>query len=241
VRPFFNYYGGKWRLAPRYPKPIHDTIIEPFAGSAGYSTRHPQKKVILYDLNPKIFGVWDYLIKASPVDVLRLPLVERIEDANVCQEAQWLIGFWLGRGSSSPRKSISAWGRDGKWTHLFWGKEIRQRIANQMNNIRHWQVHNKSYADCPNQEATWFIDPPYNSKAGDAYPNRDVDYPHLSEWSMQREGQSMVCEMWGADWMPFKSFAIGKSTSGTSRSSHCHEVIWINSWSTNPHTHQPTP
>jgi hypothetical protein len=32
LRPFWRYYGGKWRAAPRYPAPRYDTIIEPFAG-----------------------------------------------------------------------------------------------------------------------------------------------------------------------------------------------------------------
>jgi hypothetical protein len=33
LRPFFGFYGGKWRDALKhYPPPEHDTIIEPFAG-----------------------------------------------------------------------------------------------------------------------------------------------------------------------------------------------------------------
>ena len=40
LRPFFCYYGGKWRAAPKYPPPEHDTIVEPFAGAAGYATRY---------------------------------------------------------------------------------------------------------------------------------------------------------------------------------------------------------
>ena len=37
--PFWAYYGGKWRSAPRYPAPVHGRIIEPFAGAAGYAMR----------------------------------------------------------------------------------------------------------------------------------------------------------------------------------------------------------
>jgi hypothetical protein len=37
LKPFFNYYGGKWRVARRYAPPEHDLIIEPFAGAAGYA------------------------------------------------------------------------------------------------------------------------------------------------------------------------------------------------------------
>jgi hypothetical protein len=40
VRPFFSFFGSKWRVAPHYPAPERDLIIEPFAGSAGYSLRH---------------------------------------------------------------------------------------------------------------------------------------------------------------------------------------------------------
>ena len=33
LRPFFGFYGGKWRDSPRhYPPPAHTRIIEPFAG-----------------------------------------------------------------------------------------------------------------------------------------------------------------------------------------------------------------
>lgn len=31
LRPFWSYYGGKWRIAERYPRPAFDRIIEPFA------------------------------------------------------------------------------------------------------------------------------------------------------------------------------------------------------------------
>ena len=48
MRPFFGFYGGKWRDAPKhYPFPEHDTIVEPFAGSAGYSVRYSDRNVIL--------------------------------------------------------------------------------------------------------------------------------------------------------------------------------------------------
>ena len=36
LRPFWRYYGGKWRAAPRYPKPLHDlnnqlTVVQGYA------------------------------------------------------------------------------------------------------------------------------------------------------------------------------------------------------------------
>lgn len=56
VKPFFSYFGGKWTLAPRYPKPEHGTIVEPFAGSAGYAIRYPDREVILVERAPVIEG-----------------------------------------------------------------------------------------------------------------------------------------------------------------------------------------
>jgi len=39
----FSYFGSKARIGNKYPKPIYDTIIEPFAGAAGYSYAHSHK------------------------------------------------------------------------------------------------------------------------------------------------------------------------------------------------------
>jgi site-specific DNA-adenine methylase len=75
MRPFFSFFGSKWRVAPHYPKPTHNTIIEPFAGSAGYTLRYPNRNVRLYDADPIICGVWDFLLRAASEEIRRLPLV----------------------------------------------------------------------------------------------------------------------------------------------------------------------
>jgi len=96
VRPFFTYYGGKWRAAPRYPAPRYSIIIEPFAGSAGYSLRYYDRQVVLVEKDPQIAALWRYLIKATASDFLNLPDVPEgmsVDDLNVCQEARYLIGF----------------------------------------------------------------------------------------------------------------------------------------------------
>lgn len=125
LRPFFSYYGGKWRDAVRlYPRPEHATIIEPFAGSAGYSLRYPDKAVILYEIDPVIIAVWRFLIAAKVSEILAIPdmpLDGTCDDLKVCQEAKWLVGFWLNRGTSSPRKSPSKWMRDRIRPGSFWG------------------------------------------------------------------------------------------------------------------------
>ena len=80
LKPFWQYYGGKWRAAPRYPAPRFDTIVEPFAGAAGYSCRYPDRKVVLVDKYPVIAGMWRYLIRVSAAEVRRIPEVDSVND-----------------------------------------------------------------------------------------------------------------------------------------------------------------
>ena len=65
MRPFFTYYGGKYRAAPLYPSPTHANLVEPFAGSAGYALRYYDRQVLLVDADPVIAGLWRYLISAT--------------------------------------------------------------------------------------------------------------------------------------------------------------------------------
>jgi hypothetical protein len=58
----------------------------------------------------------------------------------------------------------------------------------------------------PDIEATWFVDPPYNNRAGSYYIENSIDYVALGTWCHERRGQAIVCENEGADWLPFRSF-----------------------------------
>lgn len=230
VRPFFGFYGGKWRDALKhYPVPAHDTIVEPFAGSAGYAVRYANRKVILGEIDPVIYGIWQYLIHVKASEILGIPDLEEgqsVNDLAIIQEARWLVGFWLNRGASRPRTGPSAWMRDGIRPGSFWGQRVRETIARQVEQIRHWKVYNKGYRDLPFRgEATWFVDPPYQ-KQGEHYRfgASDIDFAHLAKWSRSRRGQVIVCENDGADWLPFRTLADVKTTRAKSRSV---EVVWV--------------
>jgi site-specific DNA-adenine methylase len=226
LRPFFSYFGSKYRASLRYPTPEHHTLIEPFAGSAGYAARYPSLRVHLCDIDPYIFGVWDYIIKTPSEEIRRLPLeVTDTDSLGIPQEAKWLIGFWLNHGCSSPRKRPSAWMRAGKHVTSFWGEAIRDRIASQADHIRHWKVTNGSFADLANQEATWFVDPPYKDVCGRLYRFDGVDYDALALWCREREGQVIVCEKEGADWLPFSPLGVFKAMGGRGKS-YSEEAIW---------------
>lgn len=212
MKPFFTFYGGKYRAAPHYPTPIHDMIIEPFAGSAGYSVRYFDRKILLIEKDPKIAGLWKYLTKVSQREIMGIPLQisNTVDDMPICEEAKWLVGFWCNKGASAPMKSPSKWMRGGTRPNSYWGAVTRARIAEQVTQIRHWRVVEGSYETAPNIRATWYIDPPY-AGAGNHYRMRINNYELLAEWCRTRRGQVMVCENVGATWLPFEPFRLIKS------------------------------
>lgn len=222
MRPLFPYYGSKWRDARRYPPPLDGRVVEPFAGSAGYATYYAPSSVTLVDADPIIVGVWRYLIAASPRDILALPDLEvgqSVDTLNVSEEARWLIGFWLNRGSAQPKKTKTAYSARTERAQLVWSERARERIARDIEGIRDWRIIHGSYEQVPVRSATYFVDPPYRVK-GRHYRYSVVDYTSLGAWC-QRIPDVIVCEQAGATWLPFAPLATVKSTRGTSA-----EVVW---------------
>lgn len=218
MKPMFPFYGSKWRVARRYPAPKYETVIEPFAGSAGYSTFYEPRRVVLYDADPILVSVWDYLIRVPALEVLRLPDLEHgqsVDDLRLPQEARWLIGFWLNRGSATPKKTRTAFSSRTDRSQLVWGAKARNRIASQVNLIRGWRVAYGSYESAPLSAATWFVDPPYTVK-GRYYRMHRVDYDRLGAWCLRLPGQIIACEQEGAAWLPFQFLAGTKGTRGRS-------------------------
>lgn len=217
LRPFWRYYGGKYRAAPRYPRPMLDTIVEPFAGAAGYATRYAAHNVILIEKYQVIAEIWRYLIGVSASEILRIPAnVQHVDDLPlwVPQPARDLIGWWLNAATVSPRKQLSVGRKRLALTgRKFegWTEATRARVASQVDHIRHWQIIEGDYTNAPDIAATWFIDPPYNNRAGSYYVESDVDYAKLARWCRGRSGQLIVCENEGATWLPFKYFATLKA------------------------------
>lgn len=232
LRPFFPYYGGKFRSAPRYPAPAHDWIVEPFAGSAGYAMRYPDRQVVLVEASEPIAAIWQYLTLVSPREVLRLPLLEpgqSVDTLAIPQPARWLIGMWCSPGSAMPKRTLGHWPRhDGSHVRFqFWGAPVRERIASQVDRISHWIVKHAAHTSAPHIRATWFVDPPYKG-AGTHYPcgSSGIDYQALAGWCRQRRGQVMVCENTGADWLPFEHFLDAKACKAGKRRGVSREALW---------------
>lgn len=215
----FYYYGRKKRIAHLYPAPIFDRIIEPFAGSAAYSLHgnHWQKEVTLIDTNPIIIEIWNYLKNASSKDIQALPILEpgeKTTDFDWLSRAEHnLIGLHINPGSSSPKTTCTKFSR---WTS---GKAY---ILESLHKIKHWTISHHGYEKSINQIATWFIDPPYQ-RAGIYYiGGNELDFKALGDWCRSRQGQAIVCEAEGADWLPFTFLTKAKNAGKHS----CREVIW---------------
>jgi hypothetical protein len=228
LKPFWRYYGGKWRAAPRYPTPRYGTIVEPFAGAAGYALRHHTRNVVLIDKYPVVAGIWRYLISVKPEEVMSIPTVDHVDNLPswVPQEARWLVGFHMNAATVSPCRQLSS-GRIKlrEMGRIFegWTSAVRDRVASQVDHIKHWKIIEGDYTESPDISATWYVDPPYNNKAGSYYVHKDIDYPMLGEWCKLRRGQVIACENEGASWLPFETFATLKAGINGNGS---REVIW---------------
>jgi len=231
LKPFFSYFGSKYFLAKHYPRPQHDILIEPFAGSACYSLHYPHKQVRLVDKYDVICSIWDYLIKVSDKEILGLPLLaegETLDDyPDLCSEAKNLIGFWLAKARTVPTSKMSSYSAERFDLDRAdsWNPATKRRIARQVGHIRHWTIKQDSYENIDNESATWFIDPPYETE-GKSYKesSKNIDYTHLGEWCKNREGQVIVCETNKAKWLEFEPLKVILN-SGRGRT---EEVVWLN-------------
>ena len=218
----FYYYGRKQRIVAKYPKPIYDTIIEPFAGSAAYAMNYHERNVILIEKDKKIADTWHYLIKAFPEDILDLPLLEKGQCLNdpefddLLDEEKHVIGFFLNPGSAVPKKSPG--------NFCGWNEKNRLRLSEDVTKVTHWQIIHGDYTEIPkNNEATYFIDPPYQGNGGKYYRhgNKGFDYDSLRQWIETLHGQIIVCENSEADWMDFQPLVEIKGQRHKTK-----EVIW---------------
>ena len=216
----FGYYGSKKGSAHRYPPPAYPTIIEPFAGAAGYALTWATvgQRVILIEKDPIIAMVWKRLQSPDArEDLLSIP--DPVKGQPVTDPLVALAA------SGHPRRPTASSRMEEQWPHM------RDRIIDRLPLIQSWEVLEGDYTVAPDVIATWFIDPPYAPKPdgrdpGNLYPegSSGIDYSALAEWCRSRRGQVIVCEQEGATWLPFRRLyrQRGLSQQGGDRI----EVVW---------------
>jgi len=217
----FSYYGSKSKIVDYYPPPKYGKIIEPFAGSARYSLKYFDRDVLLVDKYENVIKVWKWLQQCSKNDILKFPRLEKgmdIRKMDLSDVERIFMSFLVASGR--PSNIVT------KFMDFSNGRENTfKNIANNLDKIRHWEIRLGSYDEIENEEATWFIDPPYQF-GGEHYKesNKNISFDSLAEWCKSRNGQVIVCENTKADWLPFKPVVSIQGACQT----NTKEAIWSN-------------
>lgn len=69
----FYYFGRKKRLAPMYPDPVGNLIIEPFAGSMAFTLHHQPALAIGTEIDPTVHAVWTNVCSVSVDELAAWP------------------------------------------------------------------------------------------------------------------------------------------------------------------------
>lgn len=230
----FYYYGGKIRLADKYPTPTYPTVVEPFAGGAAYAIRSLRsgaaQRAVLFDTDERVVEMWRRAIELGPEGVLAMPDVV------------------AGTVTSDPLHITSAasncWGSVYNLTvtprMVRWWPQMKRNMADALREVGdRIQVHHADYAQADVGPATYFVDPPYQtvrldgstpagSRRGKGYrkgSNSDsLDFAALGEWCRGLRGQVIATEQAGADWLPFEPLALHSNSQGVQQT----EVVWYN-------------
>src|SRR5213075_2113399 len=158
INPLFKWFGSKWQSAKKYPPPKFLTIIEPFAGGAGYSLNHCDNQVTIYDNDPNLRILWKWIITEAtqsrvldiPID---LPIGTDIRSIGLSEGQAQLLKHWQRTNNVGDCWTISPWGNKPG----FWTSNTRARVSEEIYAIRHWKFLKITFTRC----ATYFIDPPY--------------------------------------------------------------------------------
>lgn len=195
----FYYYGRKKQIAKHYPLATHNTIIEPFAGSAAYSfhAENWKKEVILFEKDSRVAEIWQWLINdATQAEIQKLPDL-KVGD----KSSEFLHIIHAATKMAFKYKTIKV------TPVLARNWEISRRIfASNLHKIKHWKIICGDYTLSPNVTATWFIDPPYKGDAGLGYGHSSshLNYDELANWVLTLKGQIICCEGEHGDYLPFK-------------------------------------
>lgn len=223
----FAYYGAKHGLARRYPPPAGATIIEPFAGSAGYACHWatPAHRVVLVEKDPAVVALWREVQALTPEALRAIDaelLRDRVSHPLLCAlfGGSGLNASLDGKDQARTLRGLTDW------------PAVRRRIVRLLPLVRRWTVIEGDYHDAPDCWASWFIDPPYcpgkhEAGANYRYGAEGLDYVELADWCRSRRGQVIVCEQESADWLPFRPLARQQSyvTRGAASGERI-EMVW---------------
>ncbi len=227
--PLFKWFGSKWLASKLYPAPLYDQIVERFAGCAGYSLRHAERQVSIWEDNPDLRALWTWLIgPATGEEIFSIPcgisVGADIRQLGLSEGQALLLRHWQRTNNVGTCWTISPWGNlPGQWT-----ERTRERVAREVELVKHWRLSRRAPA-----RATHFVDPPYFYNY--RYGFKSFDYAALGRElaELRHPRQLIVCEAacpkTGAvpTWLPFTPFAR-RVTSRRASGNHHHssELIY---------------
>ena len=228
--PLFKWFGSKWLSSKLYPAPEHDTIFEPFAGSAGYSLRHHEKKVVLWEDNGHLQQLWRWLIsRATSADVREIPINimegTNIREIGLSLGQEMLLKHWQRTNNVGDCWTISPWGnKPGQWT-----ANTRARVAEELHAVKHWKMERVR----PDRQGTYFFDPPYLYNYRYRFKD-EFDYAGFVEKiAMIPKGSQIIvceaaCQKTGRvpDYLPFQPFA-SRITSRRKKTENHHSKEYL--------------
>jgi hypothetical protein len=234
--PLFKWFGSKWLSSKTLPAPKYDSIVEPFAGGAGYSLRHCEKQVTICESDPHVYALWRWLIEEATEEAIRaIPIGIKegtgIRTLGLSVGQCLLLKTWQRTNNVGDCWTISPWGnKPGQWT-----ANTRARVASEFGAVKHWQVWSDAFLVLRMADAcyrTWFLDPPYEFN----YQYRSkakLDYVELANLIHKLPGQKIVCEavcqktQAVPTWLPFREWGSRiTSRRKAENNHHSRELIW---------------
>ena len=210
IKAPISYYGGKSKIAHLYPEPSHALIVEPFAGSAAYSWLHRKDREIwLNDLDARTYSIWKFLTSPEACDIVETFVPDSVEPGQkvsdtIPAELPGLIEICRAEANQGTQGAKGVHDQITSMGAKCW--KVKRKLREVIPEVANWKVTNVSYEDLANVEATWFVDPPYKNPAGARYRTSNINYDQLGWWCLGRRGQTIVCEGYGANWLPFEPF-----------------------------------
>lgn len=232
IRPLFKWFGSKWMGAKHYPSPISENIYEPFAGSAGYSLNHVDKKITIWEDNDQLIALWTWLIKdATTQSIKEIPINVAegtgIRELGLSSGQALLLKHWQRTNNVGDCWTISPWGnKPGQWT-----ANTRARVAEEVNAIKHWMLAPTTYL----VPGTYFIDPPYQFNYRYRFAKDSFSYESLVGSIQAIPAPSLIiaceaaCSKTGAvpNYLPFQtSHRQITSRRKTTNNHHSSELVY---------------
>lgn len=231
--PLFKCFGSKWMSSRHYPPPVDGRIVEPFAGSAGYSLRYaPAVERVVVSEHGDLYDLWSWLIdEATEADVRDIPLGltpgTDILEVGLTRGQSLLLKNWQRTNNVGDCWTVSPWGnKPGQWT-----ANTRARVAEEIALLKgKWAVSANPWIYIG---GTFFIDPPYQYNYGYRCPR--LHYDALG-WRVRKLEARLViaceavCPKTGRlpDYLPFEPSHLQVTSRRKAHNNHhSKELVYI--------------